>query len=70
MEGSSMSQTLTFTVAQFCRFHHISRACFYDLLREGRGPRTMKVGRRRLISREAAKEWREAVTKATAENAA
>jgi excisionase family DNA binding protein len=48
----------TLSVAEFCRQHGISRGLFYNLLREGRAPRVMKVGRRTLISYEAAEEWR------------
>lgn len=47
-----------FSVAEFCREHGISRGLFYRLLREGRGPRVIKAGRRTLISREAAEQWR------------
>ena len=47
-----------FSVAEFCREHGISRGLFYNMLREGRGPRVIKAGRRTLISREAAEEWR------------
>lgn len=50
--------TATFSVAEFCREHGISRGLFYSLLREGRGPRVIKAGRRTLISREAAADWR------------
>ncbi len=56
-----------FSVAEFCREHAISRGLFYNLLREGRGPRVIKAGRRTLISREAAEDWRrrmEATTQA------
>jgi predicted DNA-binding transcriptional regulator AlpA len=42
----------------FCREHGISRAHFYNLLKRGDGPAIMKVGRRTLISAEAAAEWR------------
>ena len=50
--------TATYSVADFCREHGISRGLFYRLLREGHGPRVIKAGRRTLISREAAEEWR------------
>ena len=46
------------SVAEFCRQHGISRGLFYNLLRDGQGPRIMKAGRRTLISEEAAGEWR------------
>ena len=48
----------SYSVSDFCGAHGISRALLYKLLRDGRGPRIMKVGRRTLISREAAEEWR------------
>lgn len=47
-----------YTVEEFCESHRISRAMFYILQSQGKGPRIMKVGRRTLISEEAAKEWR------------
>lgn len=48
-----------FDVPGFCAAHGISRSFFYRLLAEGRGPRLMKLGRRTLVSAEAAAEWRE-----------
>lgn len=47
-----------FSISEFCKAHSISRSHFYDLEKEGRGPRTMQVGRKRLISIEAAAAWR------------
>jgi len=47
------------SVADFCRSHAISRSLFYKLAREGKAPRIMKVGRRTLITTEAAQEWRQ-----------
>jgi len=46
------------SVAEFCRQHGISRGTFYKLLGENRGPKVVKIGRRTLISAEAAEEWR------------
>lgn len=46
------------SVDQFCADHAISRAMFYKLLKEGRGPRLMKVGTRTLVSDDAAAAWR------------
>ncbi len=51
-------EQLAFSIAQFCERHNISRAFFYKLSKEGRGPAVMKVGRRRIISAEAAAAWR------------
>jgi predicted DNA-binding transcriptional regulator AlpA len=47
------------SIKEFCFQHDISRSKFYDLLRNGLAPKMMKLGKRRLISVEAAKEWRE-----------
>ena len=58
----------TLTVGQFCLTHNISRALLYLLLRNGRGPRVMKAGRRTLISAEAAADWRRAMETASAED--
>ena len=49
----------THSVEGFCKSHSISVPFFYNLVKEGKGPRLMKVGRRTLISAEAAKDWRE-----------
>ncbi len=52
-----------YTVAEFCERHRISVALFYK--DKKRMPLTFNIGRRRLISREAAARWRaerEAVT--------
>jgi hypothetical protein len=48
-----------FSVEQFCNEHDISRAFFYLLIARGIGPRTMKCGRRTLVSVEAARDWRQ-----------
>jgi hypothetical protein len=47
-----------FTVAQFCAAHgNMSRTLFYELLKQGRGPVTFKLGRKTLISSHAAADW-------------
>lgn len=46
------------TIPQFCADHHLSRTFFYELIKRGQGPRLMRVGRRCLISAEAASDWR------------
>ncbi len=55
---SQPNTNATYSIAEFCREHGISRGLFYNLQRGGRGPRVMKVGSRTLISREAVEEWR------------
>ena len=57
----------TYTVPGFCREHHISRSYLYRLWNEGRGPRRTKVGRRTLISGEAAAAWRRRMEAETTE---
>lgn len=49
-----------YTIEGFCEAHHITKPLYYELKRAGLGPREMQVGRRRLISLEAADEWRRA----------
>jgi hypothetical protein len=48
----------TYSVKDFCRSHGISRGLFYKLLRDGCGPRFIKAGRRTLITKRAAIDWR------------
>lgn len=49
---------VTYTVSSFCEAHGISRSYLYRLWSEGRGPVRTKIGRRTLISGEAAAAWR------------
>jgi hypothetical protein len=49
---------LAFSIPEFCRRHGISRAHFYNLSKNGGAPAVMRVGRRTLISTEAAARWR------------
>ena len=56
-----------YSVAQFCDAHEVKHTAFYALLKAGKGPRIMKIGRRTLISTEAAREWREARERETAQ---
>lgn len=51
-------QKQSFSIKEFCELHAISRSLFYVLREKGEAPRMMKVGRRTLISAEAAAEWR------------
>ena len=54
------------TIPQFCVDHGISRTLAYQLIKNGKGPRLMKLGRRVLISAEAAAEWRQRMENETA----
>ena len=46
------------SIAAFCRAHAISRAHFYNLRKRGLAPKTLVVGRRRLVADESAAQWR------------
>ena len=56
------NETQAFTISQFCAAHNLPRTAYYKLLKEGQAPVVMKVGRRRLITAEAAQSWREKMT--------
>jgi len=58
-----------FTIAEFCTAHRISQTTYFDLKLRGLGPDEMEVGRRRVISFEAAARWRQAREAAAAEAA-
>lgn len=57
MSGESSS---AFSIAQFCQMHGISKSYYYLLRQRGEAPRETRLGRRRLISAEAAAAWRRA----------
>lgn len=61
---------LLLSVPEFCRSHGIARSHFYKLLKEGRGPRIIKLGRRTLISTAAAAAWRRSIEETPARCAA
>lgn len=48
----------TYSIPEFCYCHGISQAQYFAMKARDEGPREMHVGRRRLISIEAAAEWR------------
>ena len=53
-----MNQAAAYGVGPFCEAHDISRAYLYKLWSQGKGPIYIQLGRRRLITAEAAAEWR------------
>jgi hypothetical protein len=60
-QASPPADADAYTVDEFCARHRISKRRFYELVGEGRGPRLMRLGRRPLISREAAADFRRAL---------
>jgi len=53
-------QRSAFTMAEFCRRNGISEGIFRKLIKAGRGPRLMFVGKSPRISVEAEAEWKHA----------
>jgi len=47
-----------FSIQEFCEAHGISTRMYYVLRKRKEAPREMKIGRRILISQEAAASWR------------
>jgi predicted DNA-binding transcriptional regulator AlpA len=56
-----------YDVIEFCHRHAISRSAFYNSLKNGTGPRIMRLGTRVLVSKEAAEQWRRDRERATSE---
>ncbi len=56
-----------FSVKEFCFAHNICRATLYNLLKAGAGPKLLKIGRRSLITADAAREWRHKLEESAAE---
>jgi predicted DNA-binding transcriptional regulator AlpA len=54
--------TEALSIAEFCAANGISQTTFFKMRREGTAPRVMKLGTRVLISQDAARAWREALT--------
>lgn len=61
-------ETKSYSIQHFCIAHGISRATFYNLVKKQMAPRLMKVGKRTLVSAEAAAEWRVRMEKNSGEN--
>jgi len=61
----SSTPRLALSIPEFCEAHGISEGFFHKLMKQGAGPRVMKVGRRTLITSEAAAEWRAKLQAAT-----
>jgi hypothetical protein len=55
-----MPDIVTYSISEFCKAHGISEAFYFQIRNEGFGPVEMRLGRRRLISAEAAAAWRKA----------
>ena len=49
-----------YKIEEWCEKRRISRAYYYILRNEGRGPRELRYGRKVTITREADAEWQKA----------
>ena len=68
MDTKDTTELDAYSIPKFCERHGgISRSHYYDLRAEGRAPREMRVGKRVLISVEAAREWRRRMEAESAE---
>jgi predicted DNA-binding transcriptional regulator AlpA len=47
----------TYTVAELARACHCSRGLIYSLLKQGKGPRVMRMGKKLVIPRTEALAW-------------
>lgn len=67
--GYGYTPQAALTIAQFCDAHHISRTHLHNMCKAGKGPRIFRLGRRVLISAEAAADWRRQLEQETAATA-
>lgn len=58
-------EKLAYTLKEFCELHSLSRTSLYKLFGKGDGPAVMSLGRHKVISIEAAAEWRARMTEAS-----
>jgi hypothetical protein len=67
---TSPAKRAAFTIDEFCSAHRISRGMLYKLWSQDLGPRFINIGKKKIISDEAAADWRaEGERRATGEAA-
>jgi hypothetical protein len=49
-----------YSIAEFCLRHRISSPLYFKMRKAGRGPREIRIGKKILISKESAADWRRA----------
>lgn len=62
---TSNTQRDAYSIDSFCEAHSISRASYYRLKAEGKAPREIHIGRKPIITREAAEDWRRSMESAS-----
>lgn len=65
-----IAQPPVYSIEDFCRAFRIGRSKLYQLWEQDKGPRTVKIGTRVLISADAAQEWLSSREAETASKAA
>lgn len=60
-QSKAVPEREAFTVTEFAQAYRLSRATLYNLWKGGEGPKRMRVGRRVVVSRDAAEQWRRQV---------
>jgi hypothetical protein len=58
--GVRDARRAAYTVNEFCDAHRISRSKLYQLWAAGLGPRFIRIGSKKIITTEAAANWRRA----------
>ena len=56
--GNRETERAAYTVSEFCAAHRISRSKLYQLWAMGAGPRFIHIGSKKIITVEAAADWR------------
>ena len=57
MEKTAEAEVLALAIPALCKASGISIRHFYELQRRGEGPPVVRLGRRRVVRREAAEAW-------------
>jgi hypothetical protein len=57
----STAERDAYSIPEFCARHNISTGTYYNLKKNGAAPREGRVGKRVIITKEAAAEWRQAL---------
>jgi predicted DNA-binding transcriptional regulator AlpA len=61
-----IEQTDAMNLKTFAKRNGISLSFLYELMNQGKAPKTFRIGRRRLISSRAGEEWRRELEKQVA----
>jgi predicted DNA-binding transcriptional regulator AlpA len=57
MDHNNNHGMLCYRITEFCRNARICRTKLYELFKTGQGPKTIKIGRRRLILIDSGQQW-------------